>query len=153
MKVVLQRVCRAEVNVRSGPGGEAMTHCETIGAGLVALVCVEVGDDESAIDWAADKTAKLRIFQDDAEKMNRSVVDERGGVLVISQFTLAGDTSKGNRPSFITAARPEIAAPLVERFAQRLEREHGLTVARGVFGAMMDVTLTNAGPVTVIVER
>lgn len=150
MKAVLQRVSEARVVVREG---DAVSHDERIGQGLVALVCVEAGDDESVIDWAADKTARLRIFQDDEGKMNRSVMDVGGGVLVISQFTLAGDTSKGNRPSFIAAAGPEVAAPLVERFATRLEQEHGLPVARGVFGAMMDVSLTNAGPVTVIVER
>ena len=145
MKAVVQRVSSAEVR--------ADGHSAAIGAGLVVLLCVERGDGEAEIDWGADKVARLRIFQDDDGKMNKSVVDAGGAAIVISQFTLAGETARGNRPSFVTAAPPEVAAPLVERFAQRLEHEHGLRVARGVFGASMEVELVNDGPVTVIVER
>lgn len=153
MRAVLQRVLRATVRATAANDGSALEHAESIGHGLVVLLCVVQGDDEATIEWAADKTARLRIFGDDAGKMNRSVVDVGGGVLVVSQFTLAGETAKGNRPSFTGAAPPEIAAPLVERFAKRLETEHGLPVARGVFGASMQVDLVNDGPVTVIVER
>lgn len=153
MKAVLQRVSSATVRATEANDGSPLDHAESIGRGLVVLLCVVQGDDEQTIDWAADKTARLRIFGDDEGKMNRSVVDVGGGVLVVSQFTLAGETAKGNRPSFTTAAPPEIAAPLVERFAKRLETEHGLPVARGVFGASMQVELVNDGPVTVILER
>lgn len=147
MKCVVQRVSRASVRV------EAPAHHEEIDAGIVALVCAERGDTAAEADWCADKLARLRIFADGEGKMNRSVVEVGGGALVISQFTLAGETSRGNRPSFVRAAPPEVAAPLVERLAARLEREHGVRVARGVFGASMRVELVNEGPVTVIVER
>lgn len=153
MRAVLQRVSKATVRATAANDGSPLDHAESIGAGLVVLLCVMQGDDEATIDWAADKTARLRIFADDAGKMNRSVVEVGGGALVVSQFTLAGETAKGNRPSFTTAAAPMVAAPLVERFARRLETEHGLTVARGVFGASMEVDLVNDGPVTVVVER
>jgi D-tyrosyl-tRNA(Tyr) deacylase len=138
------------VAVEAGPGAP---HRESIGLGLVALVGVAPGDTESIADWAADKAAALRVFPDDEGKMNRSVKDVAGAVLVVSQFTLLADTSRGNRPSFTGAAGPEEAAPLVERFAARLEREHGLRVARGVFGATMRVSLVNEGPVTIVLER
>jgi len=153
MKAVLQRVSRATVRATAANDGAPLDHAESIDRGLVVLLCVVQGDDDQTIDWAADKTARLRIFNDDEGKINRSVVDVGGGVLVVSQFTLAGETAKGNRPSFATAAPPDIAAPLVERFAKRLETEHGLPVARGVFGASMQVDLVNDGPVTVIVEK
>lgn len=145
MKAVVQRVSRAEVR--------ADGHSAAIGAGLVVLLCVERGDSEAEIDWGADKVARLRIFTDGQGKMNLSVADVGGGAMVISQFTLAGETARGNRPSFVTAAPPEVAAPMVERFAQRMVQEYGLRVARGVFGASMEVELVNDGPVTVIVER
>jgi len=153
VKAVVQRVASATVRAERGADGSALEHVESIGLGVCVLLCVEAGDDEAALDWAADKTARLRIFRDEAGKMNRSVVDVGGEALVVSQFTLAGDASRGNRPSFVGAAPPEVAAPLVERYAGRLEREHGLPVARGVFGAMMQVALVNDGPVTVIVQR
>lgn len=133
--------------------GAPIEHSEAIGRGLVVLACAEAGDDGAVFDWAAKKVALMRIFEDEAGKMNRSVSDLGGGVLVVSQFTLAGEASKGNRPSFTGAAAPEIAEPLVERLAAGLEREHGLTVARGVFGAAMRVELVNDGPVTIILER
>jgi len=151
VRVVAQRSGAARV-VALGENG-AIEHEASIERGLVLLVCVEAGDDGAVIDWGADKAARLRIFEDDAGKMNRSLVDVGGGALVVSQFTLAGETSRGNRPSFTGAARPEVAEPLVERFASRLESEHGVAAGRGVFGATMRVELVNEGPVTVLIER
>jgi len=153
MRIVVQRSGPARVVATHDHSGAPIEHEESIERGLVLLVCAEEGDDESTFDWGADKCARLRVFEDDDGKMNRSLQDVGGSALVVSQFTLAGDASKGNRPSFVRAARPEVAAPLVERFAARLEREHGLRVARGVFGGSMRVELVNDGPVTIIVER
>ena len=150
MITVIQRVSKARVTAERPEGG---VHEATIDAGLVALVCAVQGDTESEARWMADKIAHLRIFPDDDGKMNRSVVDVGGGALVVSQFTLAGDVRKGTRPSFVKAAAPEIAAPLVEFIAKRLRREHGLRIGTGVFGASMAVELVNDGPVTIIVER
>jgi D-tyrosyl-tRNA(Tyr) deacylase len=147
MIAVVQRVREASVTV------EAAGHHERIGPGLCVLLGIETGDTERDAEWMAGKLARLRIFRDDEGKMNRSVQDIGGEVLVVSQFTLAGDCSKGNRPSFITAADPELGQRLYESVAARLEREHGLPVKRGVFGGMMDVALVNDGPVTLIVRR
>lgn len=144
MRVVLQRVSRAAVRV----GGETVGE---IGAGMLALVGVAEGDDEAAADRIAAKVAGLRIFSDAEGRFNQSVAEIGGAVLVVSQFTLISDVRKGRRPSFTGAARPELAEPLVERFAQQLEAE-GLTVARGVFGAMMEVDLVNDGPFTVVID-
>jgi D-tyrosyl-tRNA(Tyr) deacylase len=145
MRIVLQRVSRARVTVEGRATGE-------IGPGLLLLVGFTDGDSEDALAWMADKVAGLRIFADDEGKMNRSVQEIGGGLLVVSQFTLYGDTRKGRRPSFIDAARPEIAIPLYERFVDLL-RATGLPVGTGEFGAMMDVELVNDGPVTLILER
>lgn len=150
MIAVAQRVSSASVVVEQGPGAP---HRAEIGAGLVALIGVERGDGDDAADWLADKLAALRIFADGEGKMNRSVTDVGGSALVISQFTLVGDARKGNRPSFVDAAPPEVAAPLVERVATRLELGRGVPVGRGVFGASMRVTLVNEGPVTIILGR
>ena len=144
MRVVLQRVSRAAVRVDGETVGE-------IGAGMLALVGVAEGDDEAAADRIAAKVAGLRIFSDAEGRFNESVAEIGGAVLVVSQFTLISDVRKGRRPSFTVAARPELAEPLVERFAQQLEAE-GLTVARGVFGAMMEVDLVNDGPFTVVID-
>ena len=144
MRVVLQRVSRAAVRVDGETVGE-------IGAGMLALVGVAEGDDEAAADRIAAKVAGLRIFSDAEGRFNESVAEIGGAVLVVSQFTLISDVRKGRRPSFTGAARPELAEPLVERFAQQLEAE-GLTVARGVFGAMMEVDLVNDGPFTVVID-
>ena len=122
-----------------------------IGRGLVVLVGVGVSDDDRAATWLIDKLRGLRIFPDDEQNMNRSVEDVGGAVLVVSQFTLHGDARKGRRPSFIDAARPEQAQPLVGRVAEGL-RAAGLTVAEGRFGAMMDVELVNDGPVTILLD-
>jgi D-tyrosyl-tRNA(Tyr) deacylase len=122
-----------------------------IGHGLLVFLGVEQGDDEVAADYLADKSADLRIFRDDAGKMNRSVVDVEGAALVVSQFTLAASTRRGRRPSYSRAAPPELAVPLYERFMQRL-RERGIDVAEGIFQAMMDVELVNDGPVTILLD-
>ncbi|WP_077614620.1 D-aminoacyl-tRNA deacylase [Caenibacillus caldisaponilyticus] len=144
MRVVVQRVKSASVTVDGAVVGE-------IGQGLLLLVGIKNDDDERAVDYVADKIYGLRIFEDESGKMNHSVADVGGAILSVSQFTLYGDVSKGRRPNFMEAARPEKAEPLYERFNERL-REKGLHVETGVFGAMMDVALVNDGPVTIIVE-
>ena len=123
-----------------------------IGRGLLLLVGFTHEDGEAAVDWMAEKVASLRIFPDEHDRMNRSVEEAGGAVLVVSQFTLYGDAVKGRRPSFIQAARPEVAIPLYERFIAAL-RTRGLTVETGEFGAMMAVELVNDGPVTIWLER
>jgi D-tyrosyl-tRNA(Tyr) deacylase len=145
MRIVLQRVSRARVTVGGRVTGE-------IGAGLLLLVGFTEGDGEAEVGWMAEKVVGLRIFPDDEGKMNRSVEEAGGAVLIVSQFTLYGDARKGRRPSFIEAARPEAAIPLYERFVE-LVRATGRPVATGEFGAMMDVELVNDGPVTLILER
>jgi D-tyrosyl-tRNA(Tyr) deacylase len=140
LKILLQRVSRAEVRVNDERVGR-------IGHGLVAFVGVERSDDESAADYLADKTAELRVFADDDGRMNRSVEEVGGAVLVVSQFTLAASTRRGRRPSYSAAAGPELAQALYERFMARLRRR-GVQVASGVFQAMMQVELVNDGPVT-----
>ena len=145
MRGVIQRVNAAEVMIDGRTVGR-------IGPGLLVLVGVEEGDTLADADWVAEKTARMRIFADEAGKMNRSVVDIDGGLLVVSQFTLHAATQKGNRPSFLRAARPEEAVPLYERFLAALEREAGRPVARGVFAADMEVSLVNDGPVTSLLD-
>lgn len=157
MRLVIQRVARASVSVEAGGGapgapGGAAYHAQ-IGRGLLILAGAETGDTLSDAEWAADKAAQMRIFPDAEDKMNLSVKDVGGEALVVSQFTLLADADKGNRPSFIRAARPEAAAPLVERFAARLREAHGLRVETGVFGADMAVELVNDGPVTIVLDR
>jgi len=145
VKIVLQRVAAASVTVDG----------ETVGAidhGLVALVGVGQGDTESEADWMVAKTAELRLFQDTAGKMNRSVIDVGGGVLVISQFTLLADCRKGRRPAFTNAAEPTLAKRLYEYYSDRL-RARGITVQTGIFAADMQVSLVNDGPVTIVLER
>lgn len=144
MRALLQRVSDASVSV----DGEVIG---VIGPGLLALVCAMAGDDAARADALAERIAKLRIFRDDEGRMNRAVRDVGGSVLVVSQFTLAADTSRGNRPGFSTAAPPAEAEALYLRVANRLA-EGGLTVARGRFGADMKVRLTNDGPVTIWLE-
>ncbi|MBW3569815.1 MAG: D-tyrosyl-tRNA(Tyr) deacylase [Gemmatimonadetes bacterium] len=145
MRVVLQRVSRARVTVEGRVTGE-------IGRGLLLLAGFTEADSDDALAWMADKVVGLRIFPDEEGKMNRSVQEVRGELLVVSQFTLYGDARRGRRPSFVDAARPEVAIPLYERFVTLL-RASGLAVATGEFGAMMDVELVNDGPVTLILER
>lgn len=144
MRIVVQRVASASVAV----GGETVG---AIGRGLLLLVGVTHDDTEADAKWMADKIAGLRIFEDDAGKMNRSVLDVGGSILSVSQFTLYGDCRKGKRPSFMEAARPEQAEPLYERL-NALLREQGLAVETGRFGAMMAVSLVNDGPVTLILD-
>ncbi|WP_227396761.1 D-aminoacyl-tRNA deacylase [Jeotgalibacillus aurantiacus] len=144
MKVVVQRSKKAQVTVDGNVTGQ-------IPHGLVLLVGISQDDSEADCAYAAEKIAKLRIFEDEEGKMNHSVLDREGQILSISQFTLYGDTKKGRRPNFMAAARPDHAEPLYEHFNELL-REKGLQVETGVFGAMMDVSLTNDGPVTLIVE-
>lgn len=144
MRVVVQRSLAAKVTVAGETTGE-------IEQGLVLLVGITHDDMEKDVQFLAEKVANLRIFEDDNDKLNLSVKDVGGQILSISQFTLYGDCRKGRRPNFMSAAKPEQAKDLYNRFNDAL-REHGLTVETGVFGAMMDVTFTNHGPVTLIVE-
>jgi D-aminoacyl-tRNA deacylase len=145
MRVVLQRVARARVDVEGRVAGE-------IGRGLLLLVAFTGDDDAAVLDWMVEKLVGLRVFPDDDGRMNRSVEEAGGGLLVVSQFTLYGDARRGRRPSFAAAARPEVAVPLYERFVELL-RARGLVVATGEFGAMMQVELVNDGPVTLILDR
>lgn len=151
MRVLLQRVSRAEVRVR--PDDYSAPYVAgRIGRGFVLLVGFTHSDTVTEVQWMADKVSGLRLFADADDKINLSLADVKGAALVVSQFTLYGDARKGRRPSFITAARPELAIPLYERFAELL-RETGIPVATGEFGAMMDVDLVNDGPVTLWLER
>lgn len=146
MRALVQRVREAAVDVEGRRVAE-------IGAGLLILLGVHQTDTDREADWVARKCSNLRIFPDEDGKMNRSLIEVGGEALVVSQFTLYGDTRKGNRPSFVDSAPPEIAVPLYETFVRILERELGRAVPTGEFGAMMDVSLVNDGPVTVLVER
>jgi len=140
VRAVVQRVARASAT----PGG-------AIGTGLCILLGIAAGDDEVGIARLAEKAARLRIFQNDEGKFDRSLLDTGGAALVVSQFTLIADTGKGNRPSFTAAARPDVAEPLYERFCDEL-RGLGVHVETGVFGAKMAVELFNEGPVTIVLE-
>ena len=146
MRVVLQRVSEASVSISGEVVGE-------IGGGLVLLVGFTEGDSGDTVRWMADKVLGLRVFSDEEGKMNLSLGEVGGDVLVISQFTLYGDTRKGRRPSFVHAAPPEVAIPLYERFLEILRGAAPGGVESGEFGAMMDVALVNAGPVTLVLER
>ena len=141
MRALVQRVSQASVSV----GGETIGE---IGTGLLILVCAMDSDAEDAPATLATKIAKLRIFQDETGRMNRALLDTGGAALVVSQFTLAADTSRGNRPGFSAAAAPETGARYVQLFAEGLERL-GITVAQGLFGADMSVSLVNDGPCTI----
>ena len=145
MRVLLQRVSQASVTI----GGRVVG---AIGGGFLLLVGFSHGDTIDAVRWMTDKVAGLRVFNDDDGKMNRDLAAVGGAVLVVSQFTLYGDATKGRRPSFIDAARPEIAIPLYEAFLASLAGA-GLTVASGEFGADMQVSLINDGPVTLMLEH
>ncbi|MDH3997721.1 MAG: D-aminoacyl-tRNA deacylase [Desulfuromonadales bacterium] len=144
MRAVIQRVSRASVTVAE----------QTVGAidqGLMVLLGVARGDDAADVKYLVDKTAGLRIFEDDNGKMNRSVVDISGGILVVSQFTLLGDCRKGRRPGFTDAAPPELADELYQNYVEML-RERGIRIATGVFRAEMQVALVNDGPVTLMLD-
>ena len=145
MRLVIQRVKEASVAV----DGKEVSR---IGRGLFILVGVEVGDTEADMEWLAAKAAGLRIFNDEEGVMNRSVVDVDGGLLAVSQFTLTASTKKGNRPSYIRAAGHELAIPLYEKFCSHLSEIAGRPVQKGIFGADMQCSLINDGPVTIIID-
>ena len=145
VRVIVQRTTQAKVTVDGNVTGQ-------IEHGLMLLVGLTHEDGLKDLEYCAKKVANLRIFEDEAGKMNLSVKDVGGAILSISQFTLYGETKKGNRPSFIEAARPEVAELLYDQFNEILRDNYGLKVETGVFGAMMDVSFTNNGPVTLIVE-
>jgi D-tyrosyl-tRNA(Tyr) deacylase len=146
MRVLIQRVKSASVTA----GGTVLGG---IGQGLLAFVGIAHSDDDSHVRWMCEKILRLRVFEDEAGKMNRSVVEIGGAILVVSQFTLYGDASKGNRPSFTGAAPPEVAAVLYEEMVRRLRATAGVPVETGSFGAGMDVELVNDGPVTILLEK
>lgn len=145
MRVVIQRVSKSEVVVE----GKITA---SIGLGLLILLGIEEADTEVDIDWLVKKISQLRIFNDENGVMNLAITEVGGDIIVVSQFTLHASTKKGNRPSYIRAARPETAIPLYEKFIAALETALGTPVGRGIFGAHMDVTLTNDGPVTIILD-
>jgi D-tyrosyl-tRNA(Tyr) deacylase len=147
MKAVVQRVKSASVTISE------QNYYQEIGKGLLVLLGIKIGDTDEDVVFVADKCCKLRIFEDAEDKMNRSVNEVDGEILIISQFTLYGETAKGNRPSFIDAARPDEAIPLYEKFVSRVKSNlSDDKVKVGIFGAMMDIQLINYGPVTVLVE-
>lgn len=145
MRTVIQRVSEASVAI----GGEVKAG---IAGGLLVLLGIEEDDQAEDVAWLCGKTARLRIFSDSQGVMNLSVAETGGEILLISQFTLHASTKKGNRPSYIRAAKPEKAIPLYEMFIERLRDETGVPVKTGVFGAMMDVSLVNSGPVTILMD-
>ena len=145
MRVVIQRVSRASVAIE----GEVVS---TIDSGLLVLLGIEDADDNTDIEWLTAKIANMRILDDGEGRMNRSLLDKGGSVIVVSQFTLHASTRKGNRPSFIRAARPEQSEPLYQDFCEVLSSRLGRPVGRGRFGAMMEVSLINEGPVTIVID-
>jgi D-tyrosyl-tRNA(Tyr) deacylase len=145
MRAVIQRVSRASVLIRNKVKSE-------IGQGLLVLVGIEEADTEADIEWLCNKIVQLRIFNDSNEVMNLSVQETGGSILAISQFTLHAKTRKGNRPSYIKAARPEVAIPLYNDFVNRLSLLLGKEIGTGEFGAMMQIELINDGPVTIIID-
>ena len=145
MRVVIQRVTKASVTIDGKING-------SIANGLLILLGIEDADTEEDIEWLSNKIVNLRIFNDDAGVMNRSVLETDGEVLLISQFTLHANTKKGNRPSYIKASKPEVAIPLYERMKAQLAWDLGKEIATGIFGADMKVELLNDGPVTIIID-
>lgn len=145
MRIVAQRVSKASVTIEGHIKAE-------IGIGMMILLGIEESNDEEDVEWLCRKLSKIRIFADDNDAMNLDIEQVGGSFLVVSQFTLHAMTKKGNRPSFIRAARPEHAIPLYEMFLRRLHEISGRDVQSGSFGAMMEVSLTNYGPVTIIMD-
>ncbi len=145
MRVVLQRVKEASVTV----GDKVISK---IGHGYLILLGIEAEDTQEDINWLSGKISRLRVFSDENDAMNNSIVDVDGDIIVVSQFTLHASTKKGNRPSFIKAARPEVAIPLYQSFIQQLEKNLQKKIQTGEFGAMMDVFLINDGPVTILMD-
>ncbi|PLX04885.1 MAG: D-tyrosyl-tRNA(Tyr) deacylase [Marinilabiliales bacterium] len=145
MRVVLQRVDKASVEIDNKIFSK-------INQGILILVGIENEDHEEDINWLCKKIVQLRIFNDESGIMNKSVQDINGEILTISQFTLHAKTKKGNRPSYIHAAKPDISIPIYEKFVSRLSDELGRTVKTGKFGAMMNISLVNSGPVTILID-
>jgi len=145
MRIVIQRVSRASVQVGNEVVGK-------IGNGLLVFLGVAHGDEEDDVHWLAKKLINLRVFNDDEDKMNLSVNDITGEVLLVSQFTLHASTKKGNRPSFIKSAEPKLGKRLYDYFIEHLNKEYKINVATGEFGAMMEIELLNDGPVTIIID-
>ncbi len=145
MRVVLQRVKEASVTVEDKV-------ISKIGHGFLILLGIEAEDTQEDINWLSGKIARLRVFSDENDAMNNSIIDVDGEVIVVSQFTLHASTKKGNRPSFIKAARPDVAIPLYQSFVQQLENDLQKKIQTGEFGAMMDVALINDGPVTILID-
>lgn len=145
MRAILQRVSEASVAVEDHV-------ISSIKHGFLVLLGIEEADEMTDIEWLVGKITKMRVFDDEEGKMNRSILDRAGEALVVSQFTLHASTKKGNRPSFIKAARPEHAEPLYQKFCQALSQQLGKEVGQGSFGAMMAVGLVNDGPVTIIID-
>ncbi|HAY70340.1 MAG TPA: D-tyrosyl-tRNA(Tyr) deacylase [Saprospirales bacterium] len=145
MRTVIQRVKKASVSVDEKIVGQ-------IGQGMLILLGIEEEDQTEDLDWLVRKIVQLRIFSDQEDKMNLSVKDIGGALLVVSQFTLHASTKKGNRPSYIRAARPDKAIPMYEEFINELKKYSQLSVASGIFGAMMDISLVNDGPVTIFID-
>ncbi len=146
MRAIVQRVSRANCKV----DGEI---CAEIDDGLLVLLAVTHNDGQKAMKWLCNKIVNLRVFPDDENKMNRSVLDINGGILLISNFTLYGDVKKGFRPNFMKAAKPETAEKLYNDMIQYMKESYSIKIASGVFGAMMDIELINAGPVTISIEK
>ncbi len=145
MRVVVQRVLEAQVKIDENIQGK-------INHGLLVFVGIKEGDSLSSIKWLSNKIVNLRIFSDAQDKMNLSVKDIDGEILIISQFTLYANTNKGTRPSYVKAAKPKIAIPLYEKFIQQIQTDLGKPVATGIFGADMKIHLVNDGPVTIIID-
>lgn len=145
MRVVIQRVSEASVKIEGSIKSQ-------IGTGLMILLGIENEDNDEDIEWLVRKIINMRIFPDDEGIMNRSLLDENGEVLLISQFTLHASTKKGNRPSYIKAAKPDISVPLYEKFIEKMESELGKKIGTGEFGADMKVSLINDGPVTICMD-
>jgi D-aminoacyl-tRNA deacylase len=145
MKVVIQRVSRANVTVEGKITGE-------IDAGLLVLLGIEDADAEEDVQWLSNKIVNLRIFNDEKNVMNKSVIDIDGNILLVSQFTLHASTKKGNRPSYIKASKPDFAIPMCERMMKQLETDLGKKIQTGIFGADMKVELLNDGPVTIVID-
>ena len=145
MRVVIQRVAKAGVTINGKTNG-------AIGKGLLIFLGIEDADTDEDIRWMSNKIINLRIFNDDAGVMNRSVLETGGEILLISQFTLHASTKKGNRPSYIKASKPDVAIPLYEKMIEQLNRDLGKEISKGIFGADMQVELLNDGPVTIIID-
>lgn len=146
MKAVIQRVSGAKVNIN----GETYA---SISDGLLVLLGIKESDNQKTVEWMANKIVNLRIFQDENEKMNLSVQDIKGAIMIVSNFTIYGDVQKGFRPSFTTAGKPEAAEKIYDNFISYMKKNYEILTVTGIFGAMMDIELVNSGPVTIIVEK